>query len=380
MKFMHLSDLHIGIRLYHFDLIEDQRFVLRQIIQCAETEQPDAVVIAGDIFDKSVPSSEAVKLFDEFMTELANVEPDMTIMIISGNHDSARRLDCFRHILKKEQIYMVGLPPEHEGECIERVTLSDEFGEVHFYLLPFVRPAAVRGVVGEQVNSYDEAIHLLLAREDINESERNVLVSHQFYVRDKKRAHEVERAETEVYTIGNIDATDSDCMAPFDYVALGHLHKPMKVERDTVRYCGTPMPYSLSEEGQEKGILIVTLGEKGTEPNIQKVSLVPRRNVRNIYGTLEEVLSHPSEDYMWVTLTEKPKLDISDVQVRLRTAFPFLLGMSYNTDPVITREHIPWMQLNEVTPFDLFMQFCPELEEEDQDLLKDVIHTVKGVI
>lgn len=380
MKIMHLSDLHIGIRLHHYDLKEDQIYIFRQIIDCAGKEQPDAVVIAGDIYDKSVPSAEAVELFDGFITDLRRIKKDMPVMIVSGNHDSAQRLDCFRNILKEDQVYMVGLPPENKGEYIEKVTLQDELGPVHFYLLPFVKPAFVRGILGEHVTTYDEALHRLLEREEINRQERNVLVSHQFYVRDREEADQVERAETEVYTVGNIDSVTADCLCAFDYAALGHIHKPMKVDRETIRYCGTPMAYSVSEEGQEKGVLLVTLGEKGAEPEIRTVPLEPLRRVRKETGTLEEVLAAPSDDYVWVSLTEKTDLDTSDMQMRLREAFPCLLGVRNENAAALAQEDIQWQQLKEATAFDLFLQFCPDVDEQEQEILKDVIDAVEGVV
>lgn len=380
MKIIHLSDLHIGIRLHNYDLKEEQCHVFRQIIEYARKEQPDAVVIAGDIYDKSVPSAEAVDLFDEFITDLRSVRADMPVMVISGNHDSAQRLDCFRNILKDENIYMVGIPPEKKGEHIECVTLCDEFGPVHFYLLPFVKPAFVRNIVGENVTSYDEAVHLLLEQEEINQQERNVLVSHQFFVKDKESAGEIERAETEVYTVGNIDSITTDCLEPFDYVALGHIHKPMKAGRETIRYCGTPMAYSLSEEGQQKGILMVTLGEKEKEPEIQTIPLNPLRKIRTERGSLEEVLAVPSDDYVWVSLTDKTDMDISDMQIRLWEAFPHLLGVRNENTMDLAVEDLQWEQLQREDAFDLFMKFCKDLNEEEQEIIKDVIHTVKGVM
>ena len=380
MKFLHLSDLHIGIRLHNYDLREEQRYIFQQIITCVRKEQPDAVVIAGDIYDKSVPSAEAVELFDSFMTQLRAAKKDMPILLIGGNHDSPQRIDCFRHILQDERIYMVGIPPQKPEEYIQQVTVSDEFGPVHFYLLPFVKPAFVRSVVGDDVTSYEEALHLLLERETVNREERNVLVSHQFFVKDREHAAEVERAETEVYTVGNIDSITSDCLKDFDYVALGHIHKPMKVERDTIRYCGTPMVYSLSEEGQQKGMLLVTLAEKETKPVIQSIPLQPLRQVRSEEGTLAEVLERPSDDYVWVCLTEKTDLDISDMQMRLREAFPHLLGVRNKFTLTLAEEDIRLDQLQKSTPYDLFLQFCPDLDEEEKEIIKDVIHAVKGVV
>lgn len=380
MKIMHLSDLHIGIRLHNYDMGEDQRYILDQVIECARAEQPDAVVIAGDLYDRSVPSAEAVEMFDYFITRLSEVNRKICVMAVSGNHDSAVRLDCFRHILKKERIYIAGSPPTNENERMERVTLSDEFGDVNFYLLPFVKPAFVRGIVGEQSVSHDEAVRLLIGREDIDERERNIIVSHQFYVKDRADADEVERAETEVYTVGNIDSVACDCLAAFDYAALGHLHKPMCVDGETVRYCGTPMPYSLSEEGQEKGIVFVELGQKGSTPQIRTIPLKPLRRVRKVRGTLEEVLALPGDDYVWVSLTQKADLDAGDMQIRLREAFPHLLGVQNEHAAVLPPEDIQWMKLHETSAYDLFVQFCPDLDEEDKDIIRDVIDTVRGVI
>ncbi|MDE6626181.1 MAG: exonuclease SbcCD subunit D [Lachnospiraceae bacterium] len=380
MKFMHLSDLHIGIHLHNYDLKDDQQHILNQIIQLADEEQPDAVVIAGDIYDKSVPSAEAVEVFDGFITGLRRVKSDMPIMLIAGNHDSPQRIDCFRNILKEEQVYMVGLPPQTPEEYIEKVTVRDEHGPVHFYLLPFVKPFFLRGIFGEQAVSYDEALHLLLERENIDLEERNVLVSHQFFVRDKEDAANIERAETEVYTIGNIDSVTTDCLAPFDYVALGHLHKPMRVERDTIRYCGTPMAYSISEENQEKGVLVVTLTQKGDAPVIRRLPLIPLRQVRTQRGTLEEVTAVPSEDYIWVSLTERTDLDITDMQQRLREAFPHLLGVRNEYAVSFAAEDVEMEQIKEQSAFELFMQFCPELDREEQQIIKDVINKVQGEV
>ncbi|MCM1497585.1 MAG: exonuclease SbcCD subunit D [Clostridium sp.] len=377
---MHLSDLHIGIHLHNYDLKDDQRYILNQIIQYADEEQPDAVVIAGDIYDKSVPSAEAVEVFDGFITELRRVKADMPIMLIAGNHDSPQRIDCFRNILKEEQVYMVGLPPQAPDEYIEKVTITDGYGPVHFYLLPFVKPFFLRGIFGERTISYDEALHLLLERENINLAERNVLVSHQFFVKDRACAEQVERAETEVYTIGNIDSVTSDCLAPFDYAALGHIHKPMQVERETVRYCGTPMAYSVSEENQEKAVLVVTLAQKGQTPAIRHLPLIPYRRVCTRKGTLEEVTAVPSDDYIWVSLTERSDLDITDMQQRLREAFPHLLGVRNEYAVSFAAEDVEMEQIKEQSAFELFMQFCPELDGEEQQIIKEVINKVQGAV
>lgn len=244
MKFFHLSDLHIGLKLMNRDLKEDQEYVLGQIIHLAKQEQPDGIVIAGDIYDKAVPSAEAVELFDWFLNGLTGAVPDADVMLISGNHDSAARINCFRSVLSRQKVHMIGQPPRTGGEHIEKVVRKDRFGTVNFYLLPFVRPSMVRQAVDAEENkslSYDEAIRRLLAREMVDQTCRNVLVSHQFYLPSGKPAEEVERSDSEIWTVGNIDQVSAEVLEPFDYAALGHIHKPMKARGEFCRYCGTPL-------------------------------------------------------------------------------------------------------------------------------------------
>ena len=228
MKFFHLSDLHIGLKLINRDLTEDQVYILNQITEMAAREKPDAVVIAGDLYDRAVPSAEAVELFDHFVSGLTEAVPEAQIMMISGNHDSAPRIDVFRKVLRHQRIHMIGIPPQKPDERIEQVTLRDAFGPVHFYLLPFVKPSMVRQITGTREDgtglSYDEALHRLIGREELNRSERNVLVSHQFYIQTGADPEQVERADSETRTVGNIDAVQADVLEPFDYAALGHIH------------------------------------------------------------------------------------------------------------------------------------------------------------
>ena len=246
MRFFHLSDLHLGIKLYEHDLLKDQKAVLDEIVALTRQYQPDAVVFAGDIYDRSVPPVEAVALFDDFMTQLRAALPNGEIMLIFGNHDSAQRLDVFRSELSDRGIHMIGNPPMQKGETIERITLTDDFGAVNFYLLPFVRPGMVRLVTGTKENgdnlSYPEAFSRLLALSPLNPDERNVLVSHQFFLPDGGDAENIERAENEVKQVGNLDAIPASLIADFDCAALGHIHKPMKVGSETLRYCGIGVP------------------------------------------------------------------------------------------------------------------------------------------
>ena len=384
MKFFHLSDLHIGLKLMNRDLREEQMVILRQVTDLAREEQPDAVVIAGDIYDKAVPAAEAVEVFDSFITELKRAVPEAEMMLISGNHDSGLRLNCFREILDEQKVHMIGLPPRREEEYIEKVTLQDEFGPVNFYLLPFVKPSMVKQIVGVDENgnnlSYDATLHKLIAREEVNTAERNVLVSHQFYLPVGENAESVERMDSEIRTVGNIDAVASDVLEAFDYAALGHIHKPMKVGSELYRYCGTPLACSVSEAGQQKGVIMVEIGEKDSKTSVKitVLPLKPLREVRIIKGSLEEVLAQACEDFVTVILTDRVDLDIMDMQDRIRMAFPYLLEIRRE----VLRKADYSEQLmaeKEQDPFELCCSFLKDLDDEEKTILRDVIHTVQGV-
>ena len=384
MKFFHLSDLHIGLKLMNRDLREEQMDILRQVTDLAREEQPDAIVIAGDIYDKAVPAAEAVEVFDSFITELKRAVPEAEMMLISGNHDSGLRLNCFREILDEQKVHMIGLPPRREEEYIEKVTLQDEFGPVNFYLLPFVKPSMVKQIVGVDENgnnlSYDATLHKLIAREEVNTAERNVLVSHQFYLPVGENAESVERMDSEIRTVGNIDAVASDVLEAFDYAALGHIHKSMKVGSELYRYCGTPLACSVSEAGQQKGVIMVEIGEKDsrTSVKITVLPLKPLREVRIIKGSLEEVLVQACEDFVTVILTDRVDLDIMDMQDRIRMAFPYLLEIRRE----VLRKADYSEQLmaeKEQDPFELCCSFLKDLDDEEKTILRDVIHTVQGV-
>ena len=384
MKFFHLSDLHIGLKLMNRDLREEQMDILRQVTDLAREEQPDAIVIAGDIYDKAVPAAEAVEVFDSFITELKRAVPEAEMMLISGNHDSGLRLNCFREILDEQKVHMIGLPPRREEEYIEKVTFQDEFGPVNFYLLPFVKPSMVKQIVGVDENgnnlSYDATLHKLIAREEVNTTERNVLVSHQFYLPVGENAESVERMDSEIRTVGNIDAVASDVLEAFDYAALGHIHKPMKVGSELYRYCGTPLACSVSEVGQQKGVIMVEIGEKDSKTSVKitVLPLKPLREVRIIKGSLEEVLAQACEDFVTVILTDRVDLDIMDMQDRIRMAFPYLLEIrrevlrkaDYSEQLMVEKEQ---------DPFELCCSFLKDLDDEEKTILRDVIHTVQGV-
>ena len=382
MKFFHLSDLHIGLKLFNRDLREDQEYILRQITDIAVREQPQAVVIAGDIYDKAVPSAEAVEVFDRFIAGLNSALPDTAVMMIAGNHDSGPRINCFRSVLSRQNVYMIGQPPKVEGEQIEKVILKDESGPVNFYLLPFVRPSMVKQLTGVDENgnnlSYDETLRRLIGREEIDPSQRNVIVSHQFYLPSGTDAEAVERMDSEVRTVGNIDQISADILEQFDYAALGHIHKPMKAGSEFIRYCGTPLACSVSEAGQKKGIIMVELGDKG-DRKTTVLPLEPLRQVRVIRGELEEVLEQACGDYVTVILTDKADLDAFDMQDKIRSAFPNLLEIRRETVRRTDYERAYAVQ-EELDPFELCCAFLSEPDEDEKALLRDVINTVREVM
>ena len=383
MRFFHLSDLHIGLKLINRDLGEDQQYILNQIVALAAGHKPDAMVIAGDIYDRSVPSAEAVELFDDFVTRLSETLPDMTIMMISGNHDSAQRVDCFRRVLLKHNLYMIGMPPRTEEEFIEKMVLEDRHGKVNFYLLPFVKPSMVKQIVGEGENgnnlSYNDTLHRLIEREDINENERNVIVSHQFYLPKGKKADDVERMDSEIKTVGNIDEVSADVLEQFDYAALGHIHKPMKVGSETIRYSGTPLACSVSEAEQEKGIIMVDMEEKGNLTTTV-LPLRPLRQVRIIKGNLKEVLKEGCEDYVAVVLCDRVDLDVIDMQDRLRLAFPNLLEIRRENQ--VKADYRQAVEEKEILdPFALCCSFMEDrIAEEDENAYRQILQEVINAV
>lgn len=380
MRFFHLSDLHLGIKLYEHDLLKDQKAILDEIVAMTWQYQPDAVVFAGDIYDRSVPPVEAVALFDDFMTQLRAALPNGEIMLISGNHDSAQRLDVFRSELSDRGIHMIGNPPMQKGETIERVTLTDDFGAVNFYLLPFVRPGMVRLVAGTKENgdnlSYPEAFSRLLALSPLNPNERNVLVSHQFFLPDGGDAENIERAENEVKQVGNLDAIPASLIADFDYAALGHIHKPMKVGSETLRYCGTPMPYSLSEENQQKGILMVEMGAKG-DVQTTVLPLHPVHQVRKLRATREALLSGASEDFVSICVIGAEATEMVGLRELLRAKYPNLLELRREEKETVELEALQ-ERAETLSPYELCLQFAGErLNAEEKALLTEVMNAMK---
>lgn len=379
MRFFHLSDLHIGKQLHHYSLKEDQEHILGEIIEYAGKLHPDAVVIAGDIYDKPVPSAEAVTLFDDFLTRLAKIRPQIPVMIISGNHDSADRLRYAAGILKEEKIYLAGSVPQKEEEHIEKVTLKDEWGEVNFFLLPFLKPAYVRRLFEENPpETYSDAVNRLIKRENINfKDERNVLVSHQFYM----GSHLPETCDSETISVGGIDQIDITGVEAFDYVALGHLHGKQKVKDEHIRYCGTPLKYSVSEASHTKALTVVTLGEKRKSVKIEEYPLHPLRDVRKITGKLKEILKEERspEDYVSITLTDET--DPYHPKEQLETVFSKILEVRIDN----TRTRTKWMEAEELvlkTPEENFADFFEKMQgrtmdPEEETLILQILEEAK---
>ena len=383
MRFFHLSDLHIGKQLHRYNLREDQEAILEEVVAYAKDLRPDAIIIAGDIYDKSVPSAEAVAVFDEFLTSLSEIAPAIALLIISGNHDSAQRLDYASGILKSHQIYLAGTAPRIEEEHIRKVTLNDEYGEVDFYLLPFLKPSYVRNVFpGEPPQTYGDAVAKLIRREEIDyRGRRNVLVSHQFYTGNELP----KTCDSETFSVGGIDNVDIGAVKDFDYVALGHLHGVQSVGMPHIRYCGTLLKYSVSESGQEKALTLVTLSQKGVPPKVERLALHPLRDVKKKRGNLAEILEAANEeerdDYVSITLTDevdpyKPKEQLEEVFDRI---------LEVKADNTRTRNKLREMDEELVLkdPLETFCDFYQEMQgrqlaQEELEIMKKMFDEAKG--
>lgn len=322
MKLLHLSDLHLGKRVNEFSMIDDQRHVLDQILRVIDAERPDAVLIAGDVYDKPVPTAEAVALLDWFLVELSGRQ--LQVFVISGNHDSAERMAFGGRLMEQSGVH---LAPVYDG-TVARWTLTDEHGPVHLYLLPFVKPVHVRRCFPErEIETYTDAVAAAVKAMDVDPAARNVLVTHQFVTG-------AARCESEEVSVGGSDNVDASVFDGFDYVALGHLHGPQTVGRETVRYCGTPLKYSFSEAHHKKSVTVVELGEKGTV-TVRTVPLTPRRDLVELRGAYEEVTRRDfyegngyQDSYVHITLTDEE--DVPDALGKLRLIYPYLMKLDYD--------------------------------------------------
>ena len=321
MRFLHLSDLHLGKRVCEFSMLDDQRYILEEILSLLDTHPVDAVLLAGDLYDKPVPPAEAVRLLDWFLTELADRK--LPVFAISGNHDSAERIAFGAHLLAGSQVYV---SPVFEGAPAP-IPLTDAYGPVDIYLLPFLKPATVRHIYpDEPIESYSDALGCVLRRCAPDPARRSVLVAHQFVAG-------AAACESEEPSVGGLDCVDAALFDGFDYVALGHLHSPQKVGRDTLRYCGTPLKYSFSEAHQHKSITFVDLGEKGCV-DISTAPLTPLHDLREVRGSYLELTDHrtyegtATDDYLHITLTDEQ--DVPDALAKLRLIYPNLMRLDYD--------------------------------------------------
>lgn len=373
MRFLHLSDLHIGKRLNEFSLLEDQAYILGQILEITKSEQPDGVLIAGDVYDKAAPSAEAVGLFDDFLTRLSR--SGTAVFLISGNHDSPERIAYGSRILDRCRIY---LSPLYEGKT-EPVILKDEIGEVAVYLLPFLKPAMLRRFwPEEEIGSYTDALRLAVGAMDIGSSRRNILVAHQFVTG-------ASRCESEEVTIGGLDNVDASVFAAFDYVALGHIHSPQNIG-ETIRYCGTPLKYSFSEAGQEKSVTVVELSEKGSL-QLRTIPLKPLHDLRELRGRYEELTTRsfyegtPTEDYLHIVLTDEE--DVLGAAEKLRTIYPNLMKLSYDNRRTRSDRVLESASgVEEKSPLELLselyrLQNNQEMSEEQRTYAASVFEAVK---
>mgnify|MGYP001329868256 CR=1 FL=1 len=372
MKIMHLSDLHLGRRIKEFSMLEDQSFILREISDIADREEPDVIVIAGDVYDKAVPSAEAVQLFDHFLVE--NAEKSRKFLIISGNHDSPERIAFGGRLMETSGVFF---SPVYDGE-VTPVSLEDAYGSVNFYMLPFIKPVHVRRYFPEEeTDSYTDAVRTAIRHMEIDPAARNVLITHQFVTG-------AQRSESEELSVGGADNVDVSVFRPFDYTALGHIHGPQNIT-DTVRYCGTPLKYSFSEAGQQKSVTITELGTKGSL-NIRTVPLEPLHDMRVISGTYLEVTARDfyagtdTDDYLQVTL--KDEEDIPCAVSRLRAVYPNVMGLTYDNcrtraGSVITEE----VPAEKMPPLELFADFYRKqnnapMTEEQRDFVADLIEKI----
>lgn len=375
MKIFHLSDLHIGKQLHYYNLKENQQAILHQIVERAREYAPDAILICGDIFDKSVPSAEAYTLFDEFLNELSEYVPQTPVLMIAGNHDNAQRLNYASSFLEKHHIYVSVLPPQQENEHLKKIELQDEWGTVNFYLLPFLKPGYVRHLFEEGVvTDYESAVRQILAREKMDDTQRNVLLSHQFYTNGGTKP-ELCESETAVLSVGGLDNIDVSVIERFDYAALGHIHGAQMVKSPHIRYCGTPLKYSVSEEHHKKSITMVTLGKKGEEPVIETIPLIPIQEVRREKGTLKEILERATpkncHDFVSITMTDEkepynPKEQLEEVYdhiLELRIENSRTRGLMEEKNELDIR----------LQPMEIFRSFYEEMNQQTMSMEEETI-------
>ena len=374
LKFIHLSDLHIGKRVNEYSMLEDQEYILGKIINIIDGERPDGVFIAGDVYDKSIPSAEAVQLFDDFLTRLA--KRNTAVFIISGNHDSPERVSFGGRLMNKSGIY---ISPVYDGK-IEPVVMEDEYGKVNIYMLPYIKPAHVRTVFGDDgtVITYTDALRRAIDELNVNTGERNIMITHQFVTG-------AARTESEEKSVGGIDNVDVSVFDCFDYTALGHLHRPQSCGSEKVRYCGTPLKYSLSEVNDEKSVTVVELTDK---LNITTIPLKPKKDMREIRGMFNVIMSHDfydgttyQEDYVYVKLTDED--EIPNAMGQLRTVYKHIMEIKYDNERMRSDTEIDAAQIIEKKqPAEYFAEFYEgingkPMSDIQRKFVDDLIERVK---
>lgn len=374
MKIIHLADLHIGKRVNEFSMIDDQKYILNQILEIIDKEKPDAVIIAGDVYDKQVPSIEAVELLDSFISDISKRKT--TTFIISGNHDSAERLAFGSSLMAMGKIY---ISPVYNGK-ISKYTLKNDFGSANFYLLPFVKPSHVkRFFPDKKIESYTDAIKVVVDNLKLDTSEINILIAHQFVTG-------ASRTESEEISVGGLDNVDASVFEDFDYVALGHIHRPQKIGTERIRYCGTPLKYSFSEVNDTKSVSIIEINSK-EDFNLRTIPLIPKRDMRKIRGTYEELITKTSyentntDDYIHVTLTDE--FNVVDAIQKLRVIYKNIMKLEY--DNIRTREsrkiNLDNMVIENKNPLEIFSEFYKlqnnkEMDDEQKKIIKKIMEEV----
>ena len=369
MKIIHLSDLHIGKKLREMPLVEDQRHILGKILDITSQEQPDCVIIAGDIYDRSAPPAEAVAMFDDFLTSLA--ELGKPVMLISGNHDSPERIAFGGRIMEKRGVYF---SPVYSGK-VAPITLTDQYGPVDFWLLPFIRPATVRPFFEDmQIQTYNDAVSAAVGVMELDKSRRNVIAAHQFVTG-------AYCCDSEEISVGGTETVDAAIFADFDYTALGHIHNPQNIGGDpAIRYCGTPLKYSFSEANRDKSVTVVELGQKG-QLEVRQVPLEPLHEVRELRGCFQEIWQEPySEDFLHIVLTDEE--ETPDALGKLRVRFPALLHLEYDNKRTRALGTVAdGAQISSRAPSELFAEFYSlrngqELTEEQSQFVESLIKEI----
>lgn len=360
---MHLADLHLGKRVNGFSMMEDQEYILNRILEIMEEEQPDGLLIAGDVYDKTIPPAEAVRRMDDFLTAVA--EKHVPVFLISGNHDSAERVAFGHQLMQGSGIW---ISPVYDG-TIRHHTLGDRWGEVNIYLIPFLRPSVVRSFFPDvEIEDYTDALRTIIEDLQVDTSRRNVVLAHQFVTAAGALP---ETCDSEQLSVGGLDRVDGSVFSPFDYTALGHLHGPQRVGSETIRYAGSPLKYSFSELHQKKSVTVAELREKG-ETEIRQIPLQPRREMTELRGTFEEILEEarkkgePQTDYYHMILTDET--DVVDALSRLREYYPNIMLLDYDNRRTRSQKEVEQLdRVEERTPGELFAALYEQQNGQEMD-------------